>query len=234
MNAIELRFALIHSPLVGPSCWRDVERSLRLDGHDALAVDYGPIRGAGWYGEAAARIAAGLGDGRGRWILVGNSGAGGLIPSIVEAARGLVSAVVFIDAILPHAGRTWLETAPGPLAERLRGLASDGRLPPWNEWFDADPTLVLIPDKALRAALVADLPCVALAALSAPAPSGGDWEALPCLYLQLSAAYASEAREARRRGWRVCSETMHHLAMVTEPERAGEILVQAARALVAP
>ena len=191
-------------------------------------IDYGPTRDAGWQGGAADRIAAALGLAAGPSVIVVHSGAGSLVPAIADAAPGLVAQVIFVDAILPHPGRSWLETAPAPLAERLRKLARDGVLPPWNQWFDADPTVALISDAGMRATFLADLPRLPLAVFSAPAPDLTAWQAVPCAYLQLSGAYEAETREAERRGWRVRREAMHHLAMVTEPDELAAILIELA------
>jgi hypothetical protein len=197
-------------------------------------IDYGPTRDAGWQGGAADRIAAALGLAAGPSVIVVHSGAGSLVPSIVAAAPRAVAEVLFVDAILPHPGRSWHETAPPPLAARLRALARNGVLPPWNQWFDADPTVALIPDAGMRATFRADLPRVPLAVFSAPAPDLHSWEVIPCAYLQLSGAYETETSAAERRGWRVRREAMHHLAMVTEPEALAAILVEMARRPAAP
>jgi hypothetical protein len=228
------RLALIPSPLAGPSCWRGVEQALRRRGLQGQVIAYGPVRNASWQGAAADRIAAALGVTAGQSVVVVHSGAGRLVPSIVAAAPGAVAKVLFVDAILPQPGRSWLETAPAPLAERLRALAEDGVLPPWNQWFDADPTVALIPDAVVRAAFLADLPRLPMAVLSAPAPDLRAWQAIPCAYLQLSGAYEAEACEAERRGWRVRREAMHHLAMVTEPEDLAAILIEMAGDLAGP
>ena len=75
----------------------------------------------------------------------------------------------------------------------------------------------MIPDPALRAAFVAALPRVPYAFLEARSPAHVSWERLPAAYLQLSAAYASEADEAARRAWRVRRAQLHHLAMASSP-----------------
>jgi hypothetical protein len=52
-------------------------------------------------------------------VLAGHSGAGALLPAIVDeiaaggdAADVAVHCAIFVDAILPHPGQTWFETAP--------------------------------------------------------------------------------------------------------------------------
>ena len=74
---------------------------------------------AGWASRRPMRRAgaeiAGQASGAG-WILVVHSGAGGQAPSIL-AAMDRAAGVIFADAILPHPGRSWMETAPPALAE---------------------------------------------------------------------------------------------------------------------
>ncbi|HEY5106577.1 MAG TPA: hypothetical protein VII73_07375 [Caulobacteraceae bacterium] len=203
---------------------------MRLRGYEALAIDWGPPVDGEWYGEAAARIAAGLDSLHGPSVLVVHSGAGGLVPSIVEAAPGMVAEILFVDAIVPHPGRSWLETAPVALARKLCELAGEGLLPPWNQWFAVDPAAAMIADPVTRAAFAAELPRVSLTVLEMPAPRSRQWETISSAYLQLSQAYDAEANEAGRRGWRAQREPMHHLSMITEPDRVAAILVAMARA----
>jgi hypothetical protein len=218
-------FALIHSPFVGPSCWRPAATALTEAGASAVAVDYGGVSGPDWYGAAADRIGAALAPQPA--ILVLHSGAGGLAGAITRRVRP--AALIYTDAILPHPGASWADGAPA-LAAHLRGLAVDGLLPPWNTWFAADPAARLIADESIRQAFTAQLPRVPLAFLDAPAPPG-DAAGIPTAYLQLSAGYADEAAAAKRRGWTVRAEPMHHLAMVTEPAKLAAILLEMAMSL---
>jgi len=223
---------LIHSPLVGKKCWVPVEGLLRRGGADARAIDYEDLRGPDWYGGAAAAIARRIEDIEGSWVLVVHSAAGGLAPSILAAAPASPAAIVFVDSILPHPGRSWLETAPPCLSARVRSLAEDGMLPPWNRWFADDPAANLIQDPETLAEFTADLPRLPLAFLECAAPLLAAETAIPTGYLQLSASYAGEAREARRRSWRVEEAPAHHLAMVTHPDKVGPKIVELAAALL--
>jgi hypothetical protein len=49
-------------------------------------------------------------------ILVGHSGAGPLLAAMGESL-GCVEGYVFVDAGLPHPGRSWFDSAPPELAE---------------------------------------------------------------------------------------------------------------------
>lgn len=222
------RLILIPSPFTGPSGWRAVAG--RLSG--ALAADYGGVRGPDWYGGMAARVADQVG---GRmagapWIAVLHSGAGGFAPALARQSPTLAG-LIFADAILPHPGVSVIDNAPPELARRLRERTEAGRLRPWTEWFDADPSERLIPDPAARAAFVADLPRTPFAFLEAPAPEASEWEALPKAYLQFSRAYDDTAARAEALGWPVRRERLNHLAMITHPDRVAARLLELAAAL---
>ena len=181
-----------------------------------VAVDYDGVTAPDWYDGAGARIAALL-DGEPS-VLVVHSGAGTLVPSIVDAMGALVEGIVLVDALLPHPGRAWEDTIAPPFLAQLLGKAENERLPPWNRWFSPDPTERLILDEAQRAQFNRDLPKLPLAYIAAKAPRRTGWEAVPAGYVQLSRAYDEEAALAERRGWLVEAVKSHHLAMVTEPD----------------
>jgi hypothetical protein len=188
---------------------------------DAIAVDYGGVRGPDWYVGVGERVAA-QADAR-PWIAVLHSGAGGFAPAIAAASQRLAG-FIFVDALLPYPGRSWLETAPA-LAGRLAELTRDGLLAPWNQWFESDPTLRMLPDSAERDAFVADLPRAPFAFAEAACPDQRQWERLPAAYLRLSVAYEAEALEAERCGWPARRARLHHLAMVSDPAKVAALLI---------
>jgi hypothetical protein len=135
-----------------------------------------------------------------RPVLVGHSGAGPLLPQI--ASRAATSGLIFVDSDVPP------ETAdarlmPDKILAEVQGLAADGLLPPWSDWFGRGVMAELVPDAAWRAIVIADLPRIPLAYFEdgSPAPSG--WTNIPCGYVLLSEPYASEAATAAERGWPV-------------------------------
>jgi hypothetical protein len=195
---------------------------------DAVAVDYSGVSGPDWYRGVGVRIAAQAGGGR--WVAVLHSGAGGFAPVIAAAASGLV----FVDATLPFPGRSWIDDAPADLVSRLRGLQIGGRLVPWNQWFDPDPTRRLIPDPAVHAAFAGELPRVPYAFLEAVCPADGAWERLPAAYGQLSRAYDAEAAQAEARGWTVRRERLDHLAMLSRPDKVAALLTELCASLTLP
>jgi hypothetical protein len=222
-----VRLALIHSPLVGPSSWRPAAAALHALGEAAIAVDYGGVGAPDWYGGAASRIAAAL-PGDQPVVLVLHSGAGGFAPALPGALGSRLAGFLFVDAAMPYPGRCWFDTAPPALAGRVRALAKDGMLPPWDTWFGRGGIDALIPDAASRAAFRADLPRLPLAYLEATAPAGDAWRQVPAGFLQLSDAYAAEADEAEALGWIVRREPLRHLAMLTHADRLAAILAEMA------
>ncbi|MFI4975450.1 MAG: hypothetical protein ACHP84_13000 [Caulobacterales bacterium] len=164
-------------------------------------------------------------------MVVLHSGAGGLAPAIAERCDRLAG-LIFIDAVLPHPGRSWADTAPPGLADRLRGLAEDGMLPTWDRWFPADAIARLLPDAPTREAFLRDLPPTPLAWLDAPSPRSAEWEAIPAAFVQLSDAYADEAAEADRLGWTVRRFPLHHLAMLSDPAKVAALLMDVSLSLL--
>lgn len=153
-----------------------------------------------------------------RVTLVVHSGAGSLVPSIVDLMPDRVEDVVFVDAPLPHPGQAWFDGAPAKISDQLRGLVdADGLLPPWHEWFPAEVVRELLPDAPIRTGLIAEIPRVPLGYFGEIAPVLDAWIVRPCGYVQLSAAYDGAATQARSRGWPVARHEGHHLSTVTEP-----------------
>jgi hypothetical protein len=223
------RFVLVHSPLVGPLTWEPTAELLRTRRLGVTLPSLAGVLEGGppYYPKLAARVAESLrgrGDGE-RLLLVGHSGAGALLPSAAAACGGVVEAVLYVDALLPHPGASWLATAPPPLRERLLALVEDGRLPPWHEWFPPGTLDPLLPDPDLRARFVAELPRVPWGYFEEPAPDVPDQPGR-CAYLQLSAAYQAAADEAARRGWPTRRVAADHLAPLTRPALVVEHLLE--------
>ena len=204
--------------------WRETAEALRALGYPcvetpaACAWDVAPP----YYGALASRIAGAL-DGE-PWLLVGHSGAGGLLPAIAETLPGGASAMVFVDAVLPHPGKAWFETAPPDLSGMLRDRARDGYVPPWPEWFPASVLAGLLPDASVRAVFSGEAKAIPSKYLAEPAPAARIAPSIPCAYLQLSGGYKAEADAAAAAGWTVARLSLHHLAMLTDPVRVAGAL----------
>ena len=224
------RIVLLHSPLLGALTWRAVAEGLRARGYAAAAAPWPRLGGlkGDFYRALANAMATHLAGAP--TIIVVHSGAGALVPAL-EAACDNIVGVIFADAILPHPGQSWFDTAPPPLADSLRSGVDFGMLPPWDRWWPPGALERLVPDGAQRSALIAELEPLPLDYFAEPAPLS-DLTA-PAAYLQLSGAYDDEADAATRRGWPVVRLALHHLAMMTHPDAVGAALMNLADQLEA-
>ena len=215
------RYILIHSPLLGPFSWSAAAAELTRLGHavetpalpglDALAEG----ADGGFYAAFAAKVAAQLADGE-PGILVAHSGAGPLLPAIAARLGGRAAGAIFVDALLPHPGRSWFDTAPLPLRDELRTGALEGWLPAWHEWWPPGALERLVPEAQAREALIAELSPIPAAYFEEPAPAAA--LDVPAACLRLSGAYDAEAAQAQDRGWPVRRLALDHLAILTRPE----------------
>lgn len=224
-------FILVHSPLVGPGTWLAVARRLASRGHVAHipSIRLDDID-APYDVAIAGGISAQVGEGPPA-ILALHSGAGALAPAI--ARRVPLTGVIFLDAVLPTPGRSWFDTAPRSLGEHLRDLARDGTLPPWPAWFGEEIMSRLLPYAPLREAFTEECPPLPLAYFEEPASAEPMPVDLPAAYLQLSEGYAEEADRARALSWLIRAEPLHHLALLTHPDRLATHLDEMAKELAA-
>lgn len=208
---------LVHSPHVGPLTWRAVADQLSKQGWPTAVADLtGALAGPPPYqprlAQTVAETAATLDY---PVVLVGHSGAGPLLPGLAAALPRPARALVYVDAGLPHPGRSWFQTAPEALAGHLRGLATDGRLPPWHEWFPPGTLAELLPEPRLREEFAQELSSRPLAYFHEPMPDVA-WSGLYG-YLLLSEAYREQAQQAAAEGAPVVEAISHHLAPLTSP-----------------
>jgi hypothetical protein len=217
---------LVHSPAVGPLTWRSVAAELSSVGRPALVPSLvgGFEDGPPYHARIAARVAGAVDSVATPIVLVGHSGAGPLLPCIAAAVPGPVEALIFADAGLPRPGRSWFDDAPPDLANHLRALAQDGRLPRWPEWFGPDGVDGLLPDARLRKDFAAEAPCLPLAFFGEPAPSA-TWQGA-FGYLLLSEAYSEEADRSLAVGAPVVTRMTNHLAMLTRPRIVADALCE--------
>lgn len=228
------RLVLLHSPLTGPSAWAAVADELARRGHAVETPAWPRLSDVSdrFYATLADELAAGLSRRDAPLVLVAHSGAGPLAPVVASRLTPLLTGVIFADAILPHPGRSWFDTAPGEMRDRLRAGAQMGELPSWNEWWPPGALERLVPEAAIRTALVAELEPLPLAYFEEIAPDA--IYAGPAAYLQLSGAYDDEARLAGRYGWPVVRLPLHHLAMMTNPEPVAAAVESLAARLAEP
>ena len=183
------------------------------------------MSGPDWYEGVADRILDAVAP-DGDVLVVAHSGAGGFVPVLADRLGERLAGVLLVDATTPYPGRCWFDSASPALGTRVRNLAASGVLPPWNRWWAPGAMARLLPDEAQREAFAAELPRVPLAYFEATAPGSMAWEAAPGGYLQLSEACADDAVVAERRGWIVRREALHHLAMLTDPDRVASMITE--------
>ncbi len=219
---------LIHSPLTGPLTWQTAAAYLRRNGRQVVVPSLASAMSEGppYYRNLARAVADAIAaaDLSGAVALIAHSGAGALLPAILEASRAAVECAVFVDAILPHPGASWMDTAPQPLRDKLDRISRGGTLPSWNNWIPAEALAASLPDADMRRRFVGELREIPRAYLEERAPQTAGWPPARCAFLQLSAAYVREADDAEAMGWPVRREIADHLGMLTQPERIAAVL----------
>jgi hypothetical protein len=220
-----VRFALVHSPVVGPSTWHWVAEALRTGGHDVVVPDLVAAARSGNPLEYAAAAADSVDANDGEEsVLVGHSGAGAVLPLVAAALTTPPARLVFVDAGVPPAAGVF--TAGGAFLPTLRGLVrDDGVLPRWSEWWDAGTLEVLVPDESRRAAVAQELPTVPISFYETPIEVPRGWSEAKGAYLLLSEAYRAHADRAAALGWPVVAHMGGHLDIVNDEVSIAERLV---------
>jgi hypothetical protein len=156
---------------------------------------------------------------------VAHSGAGALIPSMLAAANQPEARVILADGLLPHPGRSWLDTAPPRPTDTILANMLDGMIAPWPGWIG--PVLAdLLPRESDRDTLKTEAPAVSLAYLETLAPPLDIPAKTPCAYLRLSAAYEPECGVCEAKGWPVSRLDGHHLWLITEPTLVADAVLR--------
>jgi hypothetical protein len=226
---------LAHSPLTGPEAWGRLPDVLRTAGATVVVLDTNdrtPPYAASYVADAARQISTA--DPGEPVVLVGHSGAGYLLPQVgatQRAARRGVAGYVFLDAGVPHArGATRLglmRSEDTDFANELEALLDGGGVFP--TWTD-DDLVELVPDDAVRRALVGSLRPRGRDFFVEPLPCPPDWPDAPCGLIQLSTAYEGPARVARSRGWTVVEaptgQRGGHFAACADPAGVATILLE--------
>jgi pimeloyl-ACP methyl ester carboxylesterase len=219
---------LVHSPSVGPLTWAPVADRLRRRGHDVVVpslVDVADAVPPFWPAVVAAvRTASSVLRPGQQVVLVAHSNAGLFVPQLVVDLAPSVRACVFVDAALPaRAGGT--PVVPAEFLDVLRGMAINGRLPPWTDWWDDEDVAPMFPDRPTRAAVSAEQPRLPLAYYEQKVPAPAGWDAVPCGYLLFGPPYDVIAADARNRGLLVDELPGLHLHQLVEPQTVADRLV---------
>ncbi|HEX2029190.1 MAG TPA: alpha/beta hydrolase [Nitriliruptorales bacterium] len=212
-------FLLVHSPLLGPSSWAATA---------GVLVDRGcevAVPGLTGVAEAAPPLWQRFIDGatmaterlQAPIVVVGHSGAGAFLPAIAEHLGDRLSALVFVDAVVPPHGGA--HETPSALQSLLDEQTVDGRLRRWLDWWPEDVVGQLLPDPSERELLRRDMPQLPRSYFDEAVPVPDDWSRRPCAFLKLSHAYQAEYVEAGARGWTRQKIDGNHLSILTEPAR---------------
>ena len=217
----DVRFLLVHSPALGPSMWRCVGGALHSRGHDAIVPNLvGSVLTGdpGLFAHAAAE-AAGTSE---ETAIVGHSAAGTVLP-IVGMLTPNVRRLIFVDASLPPCEGTC--TAGGAFLEALQGLAANGMLPPWSQWWGEEVLEARVRDEARRRQIEAELSPLPLAFFEAPIALPAGWCEGGGAFLLLSEFYRSDASRAAALGWPVVERPGAHLDMVNDEDEIADVLI---------
>ena len=227
---MESLVVLVHSPLVGPFTWSLVAKPLQADGFDVLVpalTDSGKTPPPYWQQHAASvqRTLASIPQER-PLVLVGHSGAGPLLPALAQAARHPVKAYLFVDAGLPHPGKTQLEEMEASVPAFAQGLrkhlAEGSRFPRWS---DEDLREVL-PDRRARQHLLAEVQPRSLSFFEEVMPDVPGWPDAPGGYLLFTQGYRPYLEQAQGAGWPSRTIPAGHFHMLVDPAAVAATLVE--------
>jgi pimeloyl-ACP methyl ester carboxylesterase len=233
-------FILIHGAFTGGWIWRRVARALVKLGHDVFRPTLTgcgershllrPETALATHVEDVAQLI--FHEDLDRAVLVGH-GYGGVIASAVAHRHGgKVAGLVYLDAVLPKRGASFLETA-GQASARF-GHGQDG-----PDWLMAAPAAesFAIECRELRRWLSVRLQPFPRACLATPYPYGPRDRELPGVYLRTAGpapglaapVLKAQAAAARLLKMRVAELPTGPLPMVTNPGRLAKVLDAAVR-----
>ena len=214
-------FALLGSPFLGPEVWEPTAAALRARGHRAQVVTSTGDDAGSILEELATGVARSREPGD-DLVLVPHSNAGLYVAAL--AARAPVSALVFVDALLPG-NPPDTPVAPPAMVEHLRPLTdTTGRLPVWTRWWPEEELAALFADPAMGAAVERGQRRLPLAYLESTVPSPAGWEQVPAAFLGFGDAYAAEQTRARSAGWPVQVLPGGHLHPAVAPGQVAETI----------
>ena len=220
---MESLIVLIHSPLVGPFTWSLVAEHLQAGGFEALVpvlTDSGETPPPYLRQHVVCVQQALVSIPRERpLVLVGHSGAGPLLPALAQAASHPVTAYLFVDAGLPHPGRTQLEEMP---EELRRLLASGERFPNWSD----EDLVEVLPDGRARQRMLAELQPRPLNYFEEVLPEISGWPDAPAGYLLFTEGYRPCLEQAQRAGWPSRTLPAGHFYMLVDPVGVAATLVE--------
>ena len=213
MNTGRVELVLIHPPLLAPVVLSRLAVLLGADGHQVAVPDLREAvtarPAASWWQRAVDIAATAMPQAQ---VVLAHSGAGALVPVLLDALPQ-AGAVVLVDAALPPSAGVHATSAP--VRAMVADLAVGGVLPPWTSWWPPGELEAQVPHDGDRAALIAATPALPEAIYDADVPAPAGWEPASCSYLRLSPAYATQAEDAAARGWHVEHHESRHLDVLT-------------------
>ncbi len=230
MDSLDSLILLIHSPLVGPFTWSLVAQQLQADGYDVLLPslsDSGETPPSYWqqYAKCVQQSLASIPSER-PLVLVGHSGAGPLLPVLAQAIGRPVNACIFVDAGLPHPGKSQLEemesNAP-EFAQALRELlASGARFPNWKN----EDLLDELPDEHARQQMLAEMQPRSLDYFEEVLPDVPGPSDASCGYLLFTEGYRPYLEQAQHAGWPNKTIPAGHFYMLVDPASVSLALIE--------
>ena len=145
-----------------------------------------------------------------------------MLPVLAQAARHPVKAYLFVDADLPHPGKTQLEEMPAFAQELRRLLASGERFPNWK---DEDLREVL-PDGGARQQMLAEVQPRPLNFFEEVLPDVSGWSDAPGGYLLFTQGYRPYLEQAQRAGWPSRTLPAGHFHLLVDPATVAAALVE--------
>lgn len=185
---------LIHSPLVGPSSWRPLEKTARDRGFDVRRPDLTSV--------AAARSP--------KWRHFVDLAT----QSAARTGKRLRS-MIFVDAIVPPAEGT--HATSQQFLAFLDDKVVEDTLPQWIDWWPPEVIDAMVPNQKDLNELRHDMPRLPRSFFDETVPVPQNWSTGPCAYLKLSAAYEREYTDVRQMGWKHSAIDGTHLSIFTDP-----------------
>jgi pimeloyl-ACP methyl ester carboxylesterase len=230
-------FVLVHGTWGGGWQWRPVAERLRAAGHRVFTPT---LTGLGERSHLATPdidldthvddVAAVLAfEELCDVALVGTSFGGLVVAGVAERVPERIRTLVFLDAALPHEGKSMLDLLPPErraTVERLAREEGGGYLVPASLVLDTG-----IADAAERAAYLARMSAHPLPALQQPVRLAGRWRAVPRKAYVLATLQPTHhfvdyhAWAAREPGWSAHELASNHFPMTTMPHETADLLM---------
>jgi hypothetical protein len=213
---------LIHSPLVGVSSWLPTAVALRSRGASVHVPDIVSAAAAfpAWR-DWSSRLLPQIG-GLQRPILIGHSAACVLIAEI--SGKMATSGLIFVDGQIPPgegdvaAAEGWFRTFVDKLP------VSDGRLPPWSDWWGPEAMTALFTDPVARESFAGGLPRLRRDWFDDSIVLKS-WSHVPAGYIRTSELLEADAASAGQRGWPVIRLQGTHLHPLLRPEETADAIL---------